>query len=286
MSQPDDFDVDLGAYFHAVARLWWLVVLLAVVGAIAGYGIAKVATRTYSATATVYLGQPTDANGNAVNSVPSNPRAAEQIASGSAVLSQVVSQLHGEIKLGALRRGLTVTVPASAIKSTTTPSNIVSVIVVSRSRKKAADAANAVAQLLVSRLGAYPDAKIALFEQQITATQAQLAATNARLAAAQRQLAASGGGAAAATYLAIVQSASTEQQALQTTLQADKLSLLVARNVESPSVVSAAVASGSSKNAPPTKTSAAGGFVAGIVVALVIAAFTMRRRPRPEPAAA
>ena len=141
MSQPDDFDVDLGAYFHAVARLWWLVVLLAVVGAIAGYGIAKVATRTYSATATVYLGQPTDANGNAVNSVPSNPRAAEQIASGSAVLSQVVSQLHGEIKLGALRRGLTVTVPASAIKSTTTPSNIVSVIVVSRSRTKAADAA-------------------------------------------------------------------------------------------------------------------------------------------------
>ena len=197
MSQPDDFDVDLGAYFQAVARLWWLVVLLAVVGALAGYGIAKVATRTYSATATVYLGQPTDANGNAVNSVPSNPRAAEQIASGSAVLSQVVAQLHGEIKLGALRRGLTVTVPASAIKSTTTPSNIVSVIVVSRSRKKAADAANAVAQLLVSRLGAYPDAKIALFEQQIAATQAQLAATSARLAAAQRQLAASGGGAAA-----------------------------------------------------------------------------------------
>ena len=91
---------------------------------------------------------------------------------------------------------------------------------------------------------------------------------------------------AAATYLAVVQSASTEQQALQATLQAARLSLLVARNVETSSVVTTAAVPVATKNTPATSTSAAGGAVAGIVVALVIAAFTMRRRPKPEPAVA
>jgi capsular polysaccharide biosynthesis protein len=286
MSEPDDFDVDLGAYVRAVRRLWWLVVLLAVVGALAGLGVTRIATPTYSATSAVYLGQPTDANGNAISGLPSNPRAAQQIVNGADVLHEAVKQLHGEIKLGALRHDATVTTPTTTAKSTTAPNNIAAITVTSRSAKKSADAANALAQILVERLSAFSDAKIALLEQQISAGQAQLTATNARLATAQRQLAAGGpGGTTAATYLAVVQSASTEQQALQTTLQNDKLSLLVARNVETPAVITAAVATGSAKNASSAKTSMAGGMVAGIVVALVIAAFTTRRR-KPEPVAA
>ena len=285
MSQPDEFDVDLGAYSRAVRRLWWLVVLLAVVGALAGFAVTKLNTHTYSATSAVYLGQPTDANGNAIAGLPSNPRAAQQIVQGADVVHEAAGRLHGEVKLGLLRHDVTVTTPASTVKSTTAPNNIASITVTSRSARKSADAANVLAQILVERLSAFSDAKIALLEQQISAAQAQLAATNARLATAQRQLAASGpGSTAAATYLAVVQSASTEQQALQTTLQNDKLSLLVARNVETPAVITAAVASGSEKNASSAKTSMAGGMVAGIVVALVIAAFTTRRRP--EPAAA
>ena len=287
MSQTDDFDIDLGAYFRAVGRLWWLVVLLAVVGAFAGYAIAKTAAHTYSATSAIYLGQPTDANGNAIAGLPSNPRAAQQILQGGDVLKEAVARLHGEVKLGTLRHAK-VTTPPAATKSTTTPVNLVSITVVSRSAKKSADAANALAQVLVSRLNAFSNAKIALLEQQISAAQSQLVATSARLAAAQRQLATSGaaGGMAAATYLAVVQSASTEQQALQASLQAARLSLLVARNVETSSVVTTAAVPVATKNTPAIRTSAAGGAVAGIVVALVIAAFTMRRRPKPEPAAA
>src|SRR5664280_1318484 len=102
MSEPDDFDVDLGAYVRAVRRLWWLVVLLAVVGALAGYGVTKLGTHTYSATSAVYLGQPTDANGNAIAGLPSNPRAAQQIVQGADVLKEAVARLHGEVKLGTL----------------------------------------------------------------------------------------------------------------------------------------------------------------------------------------
>lgn len=280
MSQPDDFDVDLGAYGRAVKRLWWLVVLLAVVGALAGFGFTRLTTHTYTAVSAVYLGQPTDANGNAIAGLASNPRAAVQLAQSADVLKEVVGRLNGEIKVGALRHDITVSTPAATVKSTTTPTNIVTITVISRSAKKSADAANALAQVLVARLSAYSSAKTDLLEQQISATQTQLAATNVRLATAQRQLAANG--AAAATYLAVVQSASTEQQTLQTTLQADKLALLVARNVESPSVVTIASAS---RNAAPVRTGVVGGFVAGIVVALVIAAFTTRRR-EPEPATA
>jgi len=288
MSQTDDFDIDVGAYFRAVGRLWWLVVLLAVVGAAAGFGIAKLATHTYTATSAVYLGQPTDANGNAIVGLASNPRAAEQIVGGSDTLKQAVADLHGQLKLGALRRGLTLNVPTLLKGSTATTSNFISISVTSRSAKKSAAAANVLAQLLVARLGAYSTAKIGLLEQQIGATQAQLDATGARLAAAQKRLAAAGGASApaAATYLAVVQAASTEQQALQATLQNDKLSLLVARGVEMPAVITTAVATGSPKGTPHLRSSVAGGFFAGIVVALVIAAFTMRRRPRPAPAAA
>ena len=286
MSETDDFDVDLSAYLRAVGRLWWLVVLLAVVGALTGLGLSRTAARTYSATSAVYLGQPTDANGNSISGLPSNPRAAQQIVQGADVLSEAVKRLHGEVKLSTLRHAK-ITTPAAAAKSTTTPSNIVSITVVSRSARKSADGANALAQILVSRLNDFSNAKIALLEQQISSTQSQLAATSARLAAAQRRLATNGaaGGMAAATYLAVVQSASTEQQALQATLQAGKLSLLVARNVETSAVITAAVVRGATRNAPATRTSTAGGFMAGIVVALVIAAFTMRRR-KPEPAAA
>ena len=287
MAQTDDFDVDLSAWWGAIKRLWWLVLLLVVVGAAGGYLIARSAHKTYSATSAVYLGQPTDANGNAIVGLTSNPRAAQQIVKGGDVLKEVSAAMGGKPKSGRLGSALAVATPTQAAKGTQAPTNFVTLTVTLPSAEKAATAANLLAGILVKRLNTYSEAKIALLEQQVKDTQAQLTATTARLLAAQKQLAQaakSGGGSSSlstAAYLTVVQSASTERQSLQTQLQADKLSLLVAQNVEAPKVVSPATAPGS-PNAPNYRLNVLAGALVGLVVALVIAAFATRsRRTRP-----
>ena len=287
-AQTDDFDVDLSAYWHAITRLWWLVVLLVVVGAAAGYLIASHAHKTYSATSAVYLGQPTDANGNAIVGLASNPRAAQQIVKGGDVLKQVSAAMGGKPKSGRLGSALAVATPTQTAKGTQAPTNFVTLTVTLPSAEQAATAANLLADILVKRLNTYSEAKIALLEQEVTDTQAQLTATNARLLAAQKQLAAAAktGGTSSslstAAYLTVVQSATTERQSLQAQLQADKLSLLVAQNVGAPKVVSPASVPGS-PNAPNYRLNVLAGSLVGLVVALVICAFATRSR-RPQPA--
>jgi uncharacterized protein involved in exopolysaccharide biosynthesis len=288
---PDDFDVDLGTYFRAVARLWWLVVGLAVLGAAAGFLIASLTTHTYSATSAVYLGQQTDANGNAINGLTSNARAAQQMVQGRDVLNEAawrvlnpalpdaqyspatVDQAVGRLARQ-IERGLLVSTPSTKTTgSNNLPTNFVTIAVTNRSGKRAAAAANALAQILVGRLSSYPTAKIDLLNQQIKQSQALLAAAQARLAAGRGNL-------------QVAQAASTEIQTLQSTLQAAKLSLLVAQNVEAPQIISPAASPGS-LNAVSRKLSMAGGFVAGAVIGLVIVAFaTRRRRPTPPPESA
>ena len=288
MAQTDDFDVDLSAWWQAVKRLWWLVVLLVIVGAAGGYLIARHAHKTYSATSAVYLGQPTDANGNAIVGLTSNPRTAQQIVKGGDVLKQVSTAMGGAVKPGRIGNALAVATPTQAAKGTQAPTNFVTLTVTLPSAEHAATAANLLAGILVKRLNTYSAAKIALLEQEVKDTQTQLAATTARLLAAQKQLAAaahSGGGSSTlstAAYLTVVQSASAERQTLQTQLQADKLSLLVAQNVEAPAVVSQASVP-SSPNAPSYRLNVLAGALVGLVVALVICAFATRSR-RPQPA--
>ncbi|HMK93193.1 MAG TPA: Wzz/FepE/Etk N-terminal domain-containing protein [Thermoleophilia bacterium] len=287
-AQTDDFDVDLSAWWHAITHLWWLVVLLVVVGAAGGYLIARHAQKTYSATSAVYLGQPTDANGNAIVGLTSNPRAAQQIVKGGDVLKQVSAALGGKPKSGRLGGALAVATPTQTAKGTQAPTNFVTLTVTLPSAEKAATAANLFAGILVKRLNTYSESKIALLEQEVKDTQAQLTATTARLLAAQKQLAsaAKSGGASStlstAALLAVVQSASAERQTLQTQLQADKLSLLVAQNVEAPTIVSAASVPGS-PNAPNYRLNVLAGGLVGLVVALVICAFATRSR-RAQPA--
>jgi capsular polysaccharide biosynthesis protein len=286
---PDDFDVDLGTYFRAVARLWWLVVGLAVVGAVAGLLVASLTTRTYSATSAVYLGQQTDANGTAINGLTSNARIPQQILQGRDVLDEAAwralnpslpaaqySPAAVDRTVGRFARqighGLVVNTPTTKTTGSTLPTNYVTITVTNNSGKKAAVAANALAQVLVDRLGAYPAAKIDLLKQQIKDNGTLLAAAQARLTAA-------GGN------LQVAQAASTEMQALQTSLQAERLALLVAQNVEAPQIFSAAVSPGS-LNAVSRRLSVAGGFVAGAVIGLVIVAFATRRRSPAQPPAA
>ena len=86
MTDDERFDIDLGALGGALVRNWLVIVVLMVVGVVAAVGVTVATGKRYQAASAVYLGQPTDANGNAISGINSNPRGAAQIVQSADVL--------------------------------------------------------------------------------------------------------------------------------------------------------------------------------------------------------
>jgi len=93
VTTDDRYDIDLGAYLRGLLHWWWIVVVLAILGAAIGAGLTLSHHRTYQAGSSVYLGQPTDANGNPVSAINTDPRAAIQLGEAESTLAQVARQV-------------------------------------------------------------------------------------------------------------------------------------------------------------------------------------------------
>jgi uncharacterized protein involved in exopolysaccharide biosynthesis len=283
----DTYDIDLGEYLRGLARWWWVIVALAVLGAVLGAGLTVAQKTTYTATASVYLGQPTDASGTQISALNTDPRAAASIGVSDSTIRTVVPQVGMGETAAKLRAGLHVAVPV-ATKNATGPINLIEVGVTDTRPARAAAAANAIAGVVVARLSVYVQAKITILTQEVssdTRRVAQLQASNDAAESALKAIAASGGAAAdramaSAPYLGIAQSTSSEIQSLLDDKRTAALELLVARNVETPAIVAPAAA----PSAPQPKAlhlHAAVGFVVGVVVGLLAAAvLEWRRRQR------
>ena len=286
MTDDERFDIDLGALGRALARNWLVIVVLMVVGVVAAVGVTVVTGKRYQAASAVYLGQPTDANGNAISGINSNPRGAAQIVQSADVLKQVVSQVGG-ISVARLRAEVTVDAPTTTVKSLTSPTNFVTITVIDRRQTRAVDAANALGRILVSRISQYADQKISLLQQQLAADKSELSGLQARITKAQDALAAissSGGTAvqratAGAPMLAVVQAASTLQDDLLDRVNALQLSLVVARDLEQPSLFSLASLP-AQRITTRLPLSIAAGLVAGLIVGIVAALVRERMRKR------
>jgi capsular polysaccharide biosynthesis protein len=290
---PDErFDLDVGGYARAVVRRWWLVLILVVVGGLTGVLWWSLQPKTYEATAAVYLGQPTDANGNAIVGVNSNPRAAAQIVAGADVVQEAAKAAGaGGMTAKQIRRGLKIETPTITVKSTSAPTNYVSITVRGGSADKTAAAANALAVALVARLSDYATQKTSLLETQLASDEARLKTARAELvrAGAAMSRIASGAGSAAdkaaaqAPYATIVQAAGQQVGDLEQKIAGDELALVVVKDVESPAVISKAAPADA-----PTRQgvwlAVGAGAVAGFIVSLVVVAFLMRRRPAPAAA--
>ena len=283
----DTYDIDLGEYLRGLLRWWWVVVALAVLGALLGAGLTMAQKTTYTATSSVYLGQPTDAAGDPISALNTDPRAAASIGVADSTIRAVVPRIGMGETAGKLRSDLHVSVPP-ATKNATGPINLLEVGVTDTRPARAAAAANAVAEVIVAKLSVYVQAQIAVLTQEVTSDArrvAQLQASNDAAESALKAIAASGGAAAdramaSAPYLGIAQSTSSEIQSLLDDKRTAALELLVARNVETPAIVAPAAA----PSAPQPKAlhlHAAVGFVVGVVVGLLAAAvLEWRRRQR------
>ncbi len=285
MTTDDRYDIDLGAYLRGLLHWWWVIVVLAILGAAVGAALTVNHHKVYRATSSVYLGQPTDANGNPISAINTDPRAAIEIGNAESTLARVAAQVGRGETVRRLSGKVSVTPPTLSSKTATAPINIVNVRVQDTKPARAAEAANAIAAVIVERLATYDAAKIALLTSQVAGDDKRLAQLKARSDAAQQALNAIAAGAgpaatkamASAPYLGIVQAASSEMQTLLDDKRTAALQLLVARGVEAPAILARA-APPSSPQATSLKANTAVGLLVGLVVGLVAAALLEWRR--------
>jgi capsular polysaccharide biosynthesis protein len=223
-------EVDFARYVRLLAVRWWLLAAGLVAGAVIGYLVSLGGSQVYSATATVYLGQPYTPTGGALVQDPqTNPSAVGTVIQSQSVVNAVASRCGA--KASAFKNGISSqAVAAGASTKTGAQINpLVNVSVQTKKRKLAACAANGLAQQVVKHLGTYPAQKIANLK-------ALIAFDNQDIKAIQTATANPG-------------ISATDKLILQTTLRSDQVDkttnsqlLLLATGVEAPKVLANAAA--------------------------------------------
>jgi capsular polysaccharide biosynthesis protein len=270
--------IDVGSWFATLARNWWVIAGLVVIGIVVGAVVTRAQPKEYTATASVYIGQTTDANGNAMAGLNSNAKAATQLLASQVVLKEAADRTGMDISTSLLRKETTVETPSSTVKTSTSVVNIVVISVTDTKKARAAAAANALANVLLAHLDTGTNEKITLLEAQLAQGQKEYAAATARSVAAQQAIATIAKGSAspaekaatAAPYLAIVQGAATEQESLAASNQKTELLLLTAKQVEQPRMLHEAGIP-DSPSGPSMSLNVAIGALAGLVIGIIVA---------------
>lgn len=274
----DDTTIDVGSWFATLARNWWVIAGLVVLGIVVGAVVTLAQPKEYTATASVYIGQTTDATGNPMAGLNSNAKAAVQLLASQVVLKEAAERTGMDISASRLRRETTVETPSSTVKTTTSVVNIVVISVTDTDAERAAAAANALSEVLLERLESGVDEKIAVLEKQLAENQEAYAASLARSVEAQEALAdiATGGGsaadkaAAASTWVALTQAAATQQESLSKSIQQTQLLLLSAQQNEQPRILHEAAVP-DSPSGPQMTMNVAIGALAGLVIGVIVA---------------
>ena len=253
-------EVDFARYGRMLARRWWLVAIGVVAGAVIGFVVSLGGTKLYSATSTIYLGQPYNQSGvTPVQAPQTNPAAAGAVANAQKTVDDVAKKCKTTPET--FRKGISVqrvATASSATKSTAQINPLVTVTVQASKGKVAACAATGLARAAVGQLGAYPRAKVVRYTSQIAYDKSEIK----RLAAAIQDPTIS----------------TTDTLVLETTLRNDQQDLqtysgllLQATFVELPKVMVVAaahqVSAQSSRNT--VLISALIGLILGIIAALL-----------------
>ena len=142
-------EVDFAKYVRLLGVRWWLLAAGVVAGAVIGYLVSLGGSQVYSATATVYLGQPySPTGGSVVNNPQTNPSAVATEVQSQAVQNAVANRC--KTKASAFDKGISTQAIATGASAKTGAqiNPLVKVSVQAKKGKVAACAANALARLL------------------------------------------------------------------------------------------------------------------------------------------
>ena len=265
-------EVDFAKYVRLLAVRWWLLLAGVVVGAVIGYLISLGGNQVYSATATLYLGQPYSASGNiALLNAQTNPGNVASIVQAASVQGAVAKLCRANAS--EFRKGISSQAAANSSSSSTKSGQnqapLVHITVQAKKAKVAACAANQLAKVAVASLGTFAERKIANFRQQI-------AFDNDAIKTIQQAVSNPG-------------ISSTDKLILQTNLrsdQQDKLTatqlLLQATQVEKPRLLTAAAAQKITARSRRNTVviSALIGLILGAIAALLWDSVVPRLAPR------
>jgi capsular polysaccharide biosynthesis protein len=251
-------EVDFAGYGRMLARRWWLVAVGLVAGAVIGYLVSLGGTQLYSATATIYLGQPYNGTTPLID-LQTNPTAVSQIVNAQSIDDKVKTQCKTTVKT--FRKGISVQKVASSTPTKGLAAQInplVTVTVQAPKGKVATCAANALAHAAVAGIADYPLAKIKNLEARIASDNAAIKASNAELADP-------------GVSDALKTIANSRLGNAQTDLSTSGLALIVAKTVEMPKVTILAhkrqVSAQSSRNT--VIIAALIGLILGVIAALL-----------------
>jgi hypothetical protein len=184
---PDaEREVDLRSVWERIAARWWLPLLGAVAGALAGLLLAVGGGAVYEARALLYLGQPfTTAGGGQIQSLATNPRTVGEIIRSEAAL-RAAARASG-ISVNRLRGNVTsAPIVATGQSRLTTP--LVEIRVNGSRPARVATAANALAERVLGTTGDYVSDKIEVLGDQIDALNEELEQIDRRVNRANAQL--------------------------------------------------------------------------------------------------
>jgi len=218
-------EVDFARYVRLLGVRWWLLAAGLVAGAVIGYLVSLGGSQVYSATATVYLGQPYTPPGSSLVQDPqTNPSAVGTVVNSQSVDNAVANRCHA--KASAFQNGISTQAIATGASAKTGAAinPLVKVSVRSKKGKVAACAANGLADEVVQKLGTYPARKIANLR-------AQIAFDNQEIKGIQTAIA---GSSVSPTDKLIIQTTLRSYQLDKTT---NSQLLLLATQVESPKVL-------------------------------------------------
>lgn len=273
-------EIDLGRIWRSAVVRWWLPVLGLVAGAIIGLLVAIGGGKEYKATAEVYLGQPL------------GPGQASPITSVSTVLGQSSYLIANEatIRQAAARSGLT---PAQLRRHLSskpilgitgsklgTAAPLLAITVSGSSRAKIAKGANALAQVVVDKLGPYPRQKLRSLQVQVLRDKQRLAQTTKQLEAAlagqqnvakDKSLSPTDKLVAIINFNGVINASSAQQNTLQVDLTQTQQQIASLLNIEMPAIVSPAVAvnTGGPSRRSGVLIGAIIGFVLGLLAAIL-----------------
>lgn len=260
-------DVDFARYGRMLAVRWWLLAAGLVAGAVIGYLISLGGTQVYSATATLYLGQPLTASGNSqLQTLQTNPSSVGTLAHSVQIDQGVGDRCSASVSQ--FRKGIS-TQAVTGYLSKNGQSPLVQLTVQAKKATVSQCVANRLARIVVKKLGTYAFGKINNFKAQIAADNKDIATFQAAIANPDIS--------------------PTDKLILETTLrsdQQDKISatsfLLQAEQVEAPHIASGAsaqkITARSRRNT--VVVSALIGLILGVLAALLWDRVVPRLTPR------
>jgi uncharacterized protein involved in exopolysaccharide biosynthesis len=183
--EPDEErEIDFGRLGRSIVRRWWLVLAAVLLGALAGYLTSLGGGDVFVARTTVYLGQPLSPTGNAqIQSLGTNPATVSEIVRSDEVVDKIADELG--VRPGQLRAGISTRqiVPAGTTAASRANQNPLVQISVRGpwTGDKTAEAANALADEVVTKVSGYVDAKISALEQRLQSENRELAQLDNRI---------------------------------------------------------------------------------------------------------